>query len=427
MKVLIKQAIIVQPSSPLNGLRKDILIEDGIIKTIADSINEKVDQLIEQDGLHISIGWMDIYSHFCDPGFEYRETLETGALAAAKGGFTDVLVLPNTNPVIHTKSQVEYIIQKSKGLVANIHPLAAITKNAEGAELAEMYDMHQTGAIAFTDGTNSIQSPGLLLKALQYVLAFDGTIIQVPDDKNFSPQGLMNEGIVSTQLGLPGKPAIAEELMIARDIELVKYTGSKMHFTGVSTKKGIELLIQAKSAGLKVSFSVTPYHCVFNEEDLREYDTNLKVNPPLRTLEDMMAVKAAILNGDADTVASHHIPQNYDAKVCEFEYAKNGMIGLESLFGVLGKYIPQEADVKKGWSLDKLIDLLTVSPRKIFNLSCPQIKEGVQACITLFNPATEYIFDLSMIASKCKNTPFIGKQLKGKVIGIINGNQNFFN
>lgn len=426
MKVLIKQAIIVQPATALNGLRKDILITDGIIKTIADTINEPADQVIEQQNLHVSIGWMDIYSHFCDPGFEYRETMETGAKAAAAGGFTDVLVLPNTNPVIHTKSQVEYIIQKSKGLVANIHPLAAITKNTEGAELAEMYDMHQHGAIAFTDGTNSTQSPGLLLKALQYVLAFDGTIIQVADDKTISPQGLMNEGIVSTQLGLPGKPAIAEELMIARDIELVKYTGSKMHFTGVSTKRGIELINNAKADGLKISFSVTPYHAVFNEEDLRNYDTNLKVNPPLRTREDMMAVRNAIMNGDADAIASHHIPQNFDNKVCEFEYAKNGMIGLETLFGVIAQYLPLNT-ADNGWNLDKLITLLSIAPRKIFNLLPPQIKEGAAASLTLFNPETEFIFDMAMIASKSKNTPFTGKPLKGKVIGIINGDKTYLN
>ena len=426
MKVLIKQATIVNAASPLNGLTKDILIIDGVINAIADTINEPADQLIVQDNLHVSIGWIDIYSHFCDPGLEYRETLETGANAAAAGGFTDVFVLPNTHPVIHNKLQVEYIIQKSKGLVANIHPLAAITKNADGAELAEMYDMHQNGAVAFTDGINSTQSPGLLLKALQYVLAFDGTIIQVADDKSIAPQGLMNEGIVSTQLGLPGKPAIAEELMIARDIELVKYTGSKLHFTGVSTKKGIELINNAKAAGLNISFSVTPYHAVFNEEDLRQYDTNLKVNPPIRTTGDMLAVRAAILDGTADAIASHHIPQNYDNKVCEFEYAKNGMIGLESLFGVICKNLPLDT-TDNGWNLNKLITLLSASPRKIFNLALPEIKEGATACLTIFNPQSDYIFEAAMVASKSKNTPFIGIQLKGKVYGIINGDKTYFN
>jgi dihydroorotase len=428
MKVLIRQATIVHSNSPFNGQQKDILITNGIIKLIADSITEQADKVIQQPGLHISTGWMDVYSHFCDPGFEYRETLETGAMAAAAGGFTDVLVLPNTNPVIHTKSQVEYIIQKSKELAVNIYPLGAVTKNAAGTELAEMYDMHQSGAVAFTDGVNSIQSPGLLLKALQYVLAFDGTIIQVADDKTINPQGLMNEGIVSTQLGLPGKPAIAEEIMIARDIELVKYTGSKIHFTGVSTKKGIAIICKAKADGLKVSFSVTPYHAMFCDEDLKRYDTNLKVNPPLRTREDMEAVKNAIIKGDADAVASHHLPQNYDAKVCEFEYAKYGMIGLETLFGVVWQLAERQlatADNQSG--LVQLIEKITAAPRKIFNMPLPEIKEGATAVLTLFNPGPEFIFEEAMIASRSKNTPFTGSTLKGKVVGIVNGTKLHLN
>lgn len=428
MKVLIKQATIVNSSSPFNGQQKDIFIHDGIIQLIANQISQKANHVIEQAGLHVSIGWMDAYSHFCDPGYEYRETLETGSMAAATGGFTEVLVLPNTNPVVYTKSQVEYIIQKSKSLIVNIHPLGAVTKNAAGAELAEMYDMKQSGAVAFTDGTNTIQSLGLLLKALQYVLAFDGTIVQVADDKSINPQGLMNEGIISTQLGLPGKPAIAEEIMVARDIELVKYTGSKIHFTGISTKKGIELINKAKADGLKVSFSVTPYHAVFCDEDLAAYDTNLKVNPPLRTRGDMLAVRAALFNGEADAIASHHIPQNDDSKVCEFEYAKYGMIGLETLFGVVWAIVNGElATINNQSAIEYLIDKLTVSPRKIFGLALPEIKEGETASLTLFNPATEFLFDETMIASKSKNTPFIGRPLKGKVIGIVNGNKIHLN
>ena len=435
MKVLIKQATIVHTASPFNGQLKDIFIQDGMIQSIADKISEKADQVIEQEGLHVSIGWLDVFSQFCDPGYEYRETLETGAKAAAAGGFTDVLVLPNTNPVVHTKSQVEYIIQKSKGLVANIHPLGAVTKNAAGTELAEMYDMKQSGAVAFTDGINSIQSPGLLLKALQYVLAFDGIIVQVADDKTISPQGLINEGIISTQLGLPGKPAIAEEIMIARDIELLKYTGSKIHFTGISTKKGIELINKAKADGWQVSFSVTPYHAIFCDEDLQEYDTNLKVNPPLRTREDMLAVRAAILHGEADAIASHHIPQNYDSKVCEFEYAKYGMIGLETLFGVIWPMVSVGSAQDLGeWAtgnnqsaIELLVEKLSIAPRKIFGLDLPEIKEGVTATLTLFNPTAEFIFDEKMIASKSKNTPFVGMQLKGKVIGIINDNNIYLN
>lgn len=414
MKLLIKKATIIAPSSTFNGKIKDIFIVDGVIKKIATTITEKATKTIEQKGLCVSIGWVDIFAHFCDPGLEYRETIETGLTAAAAGGFTDVFVLPNNNPVTHNKSQVEYIKQKAAGFTVNVHPIAAVTKNAEGNELAEMYDMKNAGAVAFSDGINSIQSSGVMLKALQYLLSVNGVLIQIPNDKNIGSHGLMNEGIKSTQLGLPGRPAIAEELMIARDIELVKYTNSKIHFTGVSTKKGIELIAAAKKDGCNVSCSVTPYHLFFCDEDLETYNTNLKVNPVLRTKEDKMALQKALVKGQIDCVASHHIPQDWDAKTCEFEYAKNGMIGLESLFGSINS-LQHSAE-----ALQNLIEMLTVNNRTIFGLAIPEIKEGEKACLTLFNPTLEYTFDESMIKSKSKNSAFIGYQLKGKVIGIIN-------
>lgn len=414
MKVLIKQARIISTSSPINGQTKDILIDNGIIAQISDSIGEADAQVIQQPGVCVSIGWMDCFSHFADPGFEYRETLETGARAAAAGGFTDVMVLPNTNPVVHSKSQVEYIVHKTTPLAVNIHPIGAVSKNAEGKELAEMFDMHQSGAVAFGDGTNCIQSAGITLKALQYVKSFDGTVIQVPEDKSIGTNGLMNEGIISTRLGLPGKPSIAEEILIARDIKLARYTDSKLHFTGVSSAKSIEYIKRAKEGGIKVSCSVTPYHLFFTDSDMQGYDTNLKVNPPLRLSADRDALLAAVADGTIDCIASHHFPQNWDGKTCEFEYAKEGMIGLESLFGVLG--IIDMA----GLQLNQLIDMLSINPRKLFGLPVPEIKEGAAANLTLFNPDTEYIFDNSMIYSRSKNSAFVDKKLKGKVIGIIN-------
>jgi len=421
MKVLIKQAQIVCSSSPFNGQLKDIFIVNGIITAIRDSITENANTVVEVQGLHASVGWMDIFAHFCDPGFEYRETLETGAAAAAAGGFTEVMVLPNTNPAIHSKSQVEYIVQKSKALTVNIHPIGAVTKNTEGNELAEMYDMQSSGAAAFSDGINAIQNSGLLIKALQYIKTFNGNIIQVPDDKNIAPGGLMNEGIISTQLGLPGKPSMAEELIVARDIKLARYAGSQLHFTGISSAKSLEYIKRAKEDGIKISCSVTPYHLFFCDEDLTTYDTNLKVNPPLKTRADKNALLKGLREGTIDCIASHHIPYNYDNKICEFEYAKNGMIGLESLFGVVWSMVNGE------WSIDSLIEKLSVAPRKIFGLAVPEIKEGIAANLTLFDPGASVIFDESMIKSKSKNSAFIGRQLKGKVIGIVNKNQVVLN
>lgn len=421
MKVLIKKAKIVCPSSAYNGQTRDILIENGTISTIGDSIDIAADKIIASENLHVSIGWMDIFAHFCDPGFEYRETLESGAAAAAAGGFTEVMVLPNTNPVIHAKTQVEYIVQKSKALPVKIHPLGAITKNAEGKELAEMYDMRQSGAAAFTDGIHSVQSSGLLIKALQYVKAFDGAIIQIPDDKSIAPGGLINEGIVSTQLGLPGKPAMAEEIIVARDIKLSRYADSKLHFTGIASAKSIEYIKRAKEGGLKISASVTPYQLWFTDEDLKGYDTNLKVNPPVRTSSDREALINNLIDGSIDCIASHHIPQNFDSKVCEFEYAKAGMITLEALFGAAWQV------TNKKWQIEKLIDTLSVSPRNLFGLPVPVIAENATANLTLFNPEQEYQFDESMIQSKSRNSAFIGKQLKGKVIGIVNGENTALN
>lgn len=421
MKVLIKQATIISPSSPLNGSTKDILIDNGVIVGINSNISSEDATIVEQPGLHASIGWMDIFSHFCDPGLEYRETLETGAAAAAAGGFTSVMIVPNTNAAIHNKAQVEYIVQKAKLLPVNIYPVGAITKNTEGNELAEMYDMQNSGAIAFSDGINALQNAGIMIKALQYVKAFDGAVIQMPDDKSIAANGLMNEGIVSTQLGLPGKPMMAEELIVARDIKLARYADSRVHFTGVTSPKSLEYIRRAKESGIKVTCSVTPYHLYFDEEYLRSYDTNLKVNPPLRDKHSQQALSNGVADGTVDCIASHHIPHNYDNKVCEFEYAKNGMIGLESMFGAVWSVLNTSC------SLEKIVETLTTSPRKIFGLPVPVIAENADACITLFNPAAEYVFDETMIQSKSSNSAFLGRRLKGRVVGIVNGNKLYLN
>lgn len=410
MKVLIKNATLISPSSPLHGKIKSIFIDDGIISRIGSNLKVDADQTINIKGLCVSLGWMDCFANFCDPGQEFKETLATGANAAATGGFTEVMLIPNTQPVIYSKSQVEYIIQKSKSLPVQIHPIGAITKNAEGKELSEMFDMYDSGAIAFSDGLNPLQSSGILQKALEYILAIDGTIIQLPDDKTIGTYGLMNEGEVSTRLGLQGKPSLSEELMIARDIEIVRYTNSKIHFTGISTQKSLELIAAAKKEKLKVTCSVTPYHLYFCDEDLKDYDTNLKVNPPLRIKKDRDALRKGVATGVIDFIASHHQPQDWDHKVCEFQYAQNGMEGLESVFGAAGVC---------GITADQFITMQTENIRSIFNVPRPSFTEGEKANLTLFLPQEEYIFKEENIASKSRNNAFIGEKLKGKVIGII--------
>ena len=413
MKILLRKVLVADVHSSFNALVKDILIENGKIISIKDNISEAADQTIEDAGLCVSPGWVDVFSHFCDPGFEFKETIETGSAAAAGGGFTHVFVLPNTQPLVQSKSQVEYIVQKSKSLPVHIHPLGAITKNIEGKDLAEMYDMHSSGAIAFSDGLQPVQTPGLFLKALQYVKAFSGVLVQMPIDKTIGTHGLINEGIISTQLGLPGIPAIAEEIMIKRDIELIRYTDSKLHLTGISTKKSVELIKTAKAEGLAITCSVTPYHLFFCDEDLQDYDTNLKVNPPLRSKYDMLELRKAVIDGTIDCIASHHMPQNWDNKTCEFEYAKYGMIGLETSFAAVNEILPS-------LSMEQLIKLFSTNARTIFQLEQATIKEGAVADLTLFDRNKSMLVSKEKIKSKSFNTAFLNKELKGTVVGTIN-------
>jgi dihydroorotase len=418
MKVLLKKAIITDLSSTFNDSPQDILIENGIISGIGKNIKAKSDQTIQLQNLYVSCGWMDTFSNFCDPGEEYKETLETGAEAAAAGGFTHVMVIPNTTPAISNKSQVEYIIQKSKELPVNIFPIGSVTKNIEGKEISEMYDMFKAGAIAFSDGTRPIQSSGILQKSLEYLLAIDAPLIQLPDDKSIGSSGLINEGEISTKLGLQGKPALSEELMVARDIELARYTGAKIHFTGISTAKSMEMIAGAKKDKLKVTCSATPYHLFFCDEDLSEYDTNLKVNPPIRTRKDRDALRKGVKSGLIDFIASHHQPQDWDHKVCEFEYAKNGMETLESIFGASGAC---------GISVQDFVKMQVYNIRKVFNIAPPSVSVGAEAVLTLFNPSETFIFQETDINSKSRNNAFVGKKMKGRVYGIINRDKIILN
>lgn len=420
MNILIKKAVIVDPTSPFNGQIADILISKGTITSIDANIISSADKTIEVEGLHVSPGWMDIFADFADPGYEFRETLESGAKAAAAGGFTDVCVLPNTKPAIDQKAVVEYVVQKAKKLAVNIHPLGCITKNAEGKELAEMYDMKMNGAIAFSDGIKPVQSAGVLVKALQYVRSFNGVILQIPDDKTIHPNGLVNEGITSTRLGLPGRPEIAEEVLVARDIKLNEYAESQLHFTGVSTQRSTELIKEAKTKNRGVTCSATPYHLFFCDEDLASYDTNLKVNPPLRNAVDRKALQRAVADGIVDCIASHHIPHDTDGKVVEFEYAKNGMIGLQTAYAVANTALA-------GISQERLVELFSINPRNILGLPVHSINTGAPASLTLFNPKEKWTLQKKDIPSRSTNSPFIGIEFTGRPMGIIHNNQIIIN
>ena len=412
MKLLIKQACITDPLSSHHGTIQDILIENGTIREIAPSISERAEQVVDHQGLQVSPGWVDIFSNFADPGYEFKETLETGAAAAAAGGFTDVFLIPDTKPVTDGKSQVEVIRHRNSVLPVTIHAIGAITKNLEGRHLAEMYDMQNSGAVAFSDGLHPVQSSGVLVKALQYIKAFDGVIIQIPDDTSISPNGLIHEGIISTQLGLPGKPMMSEELIIARDIKLARYTDSRIHFTGITSPKSIEYIRRGKDSGIQITCSVTPYHLFFSDESLVDYDTNLKVYPPLRSKIISDQLKQAVMDGTIDCIASHHLPHEYDSKILEFENAKFGMTGLETSYAVVQTLLPD-------LSAERIYALFGGNARRIFNLDPCVIERGSLSNLTLFDMEFDWTYDLAKTVSKSKNSPFYGIPFKGKAIGIV--------
>lgn len=417
MKFLIQQAKVTDPLSPLEGKKQDILIESGVIKDIQPAIQASADRVIAGQDLHISPGWVDLFAEFGDPGYEYKETLETGAAAAAAGGFTDVLVVPNTKPVIDNKTQVSYIKGRSAALPVNVHPIGAISRGAEGKELAEMYDMREAGALAFSDGLYPVQSSGVLLKALQYVKTFDGILIQIPDDRSVGPNGLVHEGIVSTRLGLPGKPMMAEELLVARDIKLARYAESKLHFTGVTSPRSLEYIRRAKDAGLSITCSVTPYHLFFTDEDLMKgYDTNLKVYPHLRPEKERNLLREAVADGTIDCISSHHRPHEKDSKVLEFEYAKYGMTGLETCYSALKLAMPEIPEAR--W-----VELLSTNPRTIFGLPAATIQKDKPASVTIWDAAAHITVNDAFFRSRSRNSAYSGMTLPGKVLGVINGNK----
>jgi dihydroorotase len=418
MQLLIQQAKIVDPRSEHHNQTADLLIEDGIITAIGTNIEAKNAKIITDHNLHVSTGWTDIFADYREPGYEHKETIATGLAAAAAGGYTDVLTVPNTYPVVSTKSIVQYLLQTAGGNVVNLHPCGSATQNAEGKTLAEMMDMRANGAIAFTDGWKPIQNAGLMQKALEYIKAFNGILLQMPVDDALAEGGLMHEGPVSTRLGMAGIPALAETLMVHRDIELLRYTGSRLHITGISVAESVEKIRAAKKEGLQVTCSVTPYHLALTDDALITYKSVYKVSPPLRNEADRQALIAGLKDGTIDCIASHHRPHEWDAKTKEFEYAADGMNVQEMAFSIVYNAIGTQVP------LHTIIHALSTAPRAIFGLPALGIAKGGKACLTLFSPDDSTIYTDDTIKSLSRNNPFIDKKMKGRVLGIIN-NDNF--
>lgn len=421
MNILIKQATVVNTQSPHHGKTVDILIERGVITQIKKNIvPEKGIKTIEEEGLCVSAGWLDMQANFCDPGHEHKETLENGLKTAAKGGFTGVCVMSGTNPPLHNKAQIDYVVNRAKGNLTDVFPVGTISHNQEGKDLSEMYDMQLAGAVAFSDYKKSIKDAGLVLRALQYSQNIHSFIITHADDKTISQGGQMNEGVVSTKLGLKGIPALAEELMIQRNIQILEYTGGKIHFPTISTKGSVDLIKKAKANGLRVTCGVAAHQLLLDETELEGFDTHYKLNPPLRAKEDVTALKRALENGTIDVVVSDHYPQDIESKDLEFDLADNGIVALQTAFNCLVTGMPKIAAEKVG-------ECLAENPRAVLGLKPVLIKEEEEANLTLFTLTGKTTLAEKQIVSKSKNTPFIGKTLQGKVIGAINNDKLVLN
>ncbi|MGB0887307.1 MAG: dihydroorotase [Vicingaceae bacterium] len=418
MNALIKSAKIVDNNSEFNGKTVDILIEKGIISKIGSNLKNLNDfKEISFKDLHISAGWFDMRANFCDPGNEHKEDINSGLKAAAKGGFTGVMIMPDTDPATSTKSGVEYIINKTKENIVDALPAGSLSQNCEGKEIAEMFDMHSAGAVAFTDNKKSVSKSSLLNRAMLYSQSFGGLIINYPNDKEISNSGQINEGVVSTELGLKGIPALAEELMVSRDIFLAEYCNSKIHLANITTKKSVQLIKEAKKKGIQITADVNSYHLLFDETELLHFDNYFKVNPPLRTKDDIKALINGLKDGTIDVICSDHTPEDIENKQCEFDHSAFGMINLQTSFAAANTAIKTKLE------LTDFIAKITSLPREILGLKKTTIKEGEKANITLFSPNEKWTLSNDEIVSKAKNTPFIGKELTGKVYGIINNNK----
>lgn len=418
MNILIKSAKIIDSQSKFHLKIRDILIENGKITNIASSIkNIKGYKEIAFKNLHISNGWFDTSVSFGEPGYEERETIANGLKVAAKSGFTAVALNANTNPVIDNKSAVAFLINKAVNNTVALYPIANLTQQAKGTELAELYDMSNSGAIAFGDYNSPIKNANLLKLALLYAQNFNGLVLSFPQDNSIANNGIVNEGENSTLLGLKGNPALSEELQIARDLFLLEYTGGKLHIPTISTATSVKLIAQAKKKGLDVTCSVSVHHLFLNDDSLKNFNTNYKITPPLRTKKDTMALIKGVKNGTIDMITSDHNPIDIDHKKITFENALYGTIGLESLFGALNTML----------DLEQTIQCLTTNPRNRFGILNPTITKGEVANITLFTPEIEYTFTKENILSTSKNSAFLGKKLKGKVFGVFANNKLILN
>jgi dihydroorotase len=400
----------------------DLRIADGTIAEIGSDLDPKENEKThDAGGAYLSGGWMDMHVHFREPGYEHKETIKTGCASAAFGGFTEVACMPNTNPPIHTRDVVEFIKTEAEDLPVEVHPIGCVSKEREGDSIAEMGDMKDGGAVAFSDDGDPVFNSQLMRVALEYSSMLNMPIINHEEDLKLSRPGHMHEGKVSARLGLEGTPGIAEETMIARDILLAEFTGGHIHVAHISTAKAVDLVRQAKADGINITTEVCPHHFDLTDEEIerRDFDTNVKMHPPLRTQEDVDAMIEGLADGTIDAICTDHAPHAIQEKEVEFIYAPNGIIGLETAWPVSVRQL-LDSDVM---DLNQLLTKFVENPRRILNLDIPKIEEGADANLTLFNVNEEWTYEEELVKSKSVNSPYLGDQMLGRAEAVYNKGQ----
>lgn len=422
MKIVLKQVTLLNPEQKLNQ-KSDLLIEDGVIKKIGGLKPDdfKSAEVYEFENKYCVPGFFDMHVHLREPGREDEETVETGSNAAAAGGFTGVACMPNTNPDIDSAEIVRFIKEKAKDHLVDVYPVAAATLSRKGEALSPMYELFEAGAVAFSDDGVAIKNAGVLRNVLEYSKNFGTTVIEHCEDESMA-DGVMNEGLISTTLGLEGIPNVAEDIIVMRDIMLAEFIGGKIHIAHISSKNAVELVRQAKKRGIKVTAEVTPHHFTLTDDAIKSYDTNFKMNPPLRTRADVDAMIEGLKDGTIDCIASDHAPHAIEEKEMEFIYAPNGIIGLETQLGL----VISELIHKKHLTISQAVEKMSINPRKILNIPVPQIKEGEVANLTIFDSDLIWTVDVSKFKSKAKNSPFDKRLMTGKSIAVINNKKMFF-